>query len=160
MSAVGGLVGLYVHDVERVLIPGIGNHVHVVPRPLPQTVARIHQLPRLATIVGPIESAVGVVRLDQRIYAIGIRTDRHADLSVRSLRQSMLFQSLPRAPAIVRAIESAARAAAFQAPRGSARLPQRTKKNVGISGVERDINAARVLILIQNLFPGLSAISR
>jgi hypothetical protein len=95
MSAVGRLVGVHVHDVENVLVPRIGDHVHVVPRPLPQTVVGIHQLPRLAAVIGPVQSAIRIVCLDQRVHALRIRRHRYADLSVWALRKSVLFEMLP-----------------------------------------------------------------
>ena len=158
VPAVGGLVGLHVHDVEHIFVARIGDHVHVVPGPLPQAVAGVHQLPRFAAIVGAIESAVRIVGLDQRIDAIRIGGDRHADFSIRPLGQAVLFEVLPGRASIVRAVEAAARAAAGHAPRSAPRLPERGKKNVGIMRIEGDVDAARVFVFVENFLPGLAAV--
>ncbi len=85
MPAIGGLVGVHIHDVEHVLVARIGDDMHVVPRPLPQAVAGVYQLPRLAAVVRPIQPAIWIVGLDQRVHAIRIRRHRHSDLAVRAL---------------------------------------------------------------------------
>src|SRR5579885_2604645 len=119
MSAIGGFIGVHIHDVERVLVSWIGDHVHVVPRPLPETVAGIHELPALPAIIGAIQSALCVVSFDKRVHAIGVRAHRDANLSVRPLWQSVLFEPFPGGAAVARAIKPAARASAGHAPRGA-----------------------------------------
>ena len=101
MAAVGRFVSVHIHDVEHVLVARVGDDVHVVPRPLPQAVARIHQLPRLAAVVGAIKSAVRIVSFDQRINAIGVRGDRYANFPVWSFGQAVLFNVLPGRAAVV-----------------------------------------------------------
>src|SRR5579864_1357862 len=96
--------------------------------------------------------------LDQRIYAIGIRRNRHSDLSVRSFGKPVLFQMFPGRAAVVGPVDAAAGATAGHAPRGTPRLPQGSKENVGIVRIEGNVYSAGVLILVENFLPGLSSI--
>src|SRR5271167_5070988 len=70
----------------------------------------------------------------------------------------VLFKQFPRASAVVRAIESAAPTAAGKTPGRAPRLPQRREKNVRVAGIERDIDSARVLVFVQDLFPSLASV--
>ena len=54
-SAVGGLVKINIEEVHRVGILRIGDHVHVVPRPLLKGAVVIDQFPGLTTIVGTVK---------------------------------------------------------------------------------------------------------
>src|SRR5262249_25967144 len=65
----------------------------------------------------------------------------------------------PRCSTIGAAIETASRAAAVHAPGRAPRLPQRGKNHVRIIGIEREINAAGVFVLVENFAPGLTAVS-
>ena len=91
VAAVGGLERFNVHHVDDVFIARVGDDVHVIPRPLPQAVAGVDELPGLTAVVGAIEAAVGIARLDQGVDAIGIRSDGDADASVWPLRQTMFL---------------------------------------------------------------------
>src|SRR5579864_8709565 len=120
--------------------------------------AGVYQLPRLAAIVGPIQPAVGIMSLDQRVHPIGIRRYCDSDLSVRSFGKSVLFQMFPGRAAIVGPVNAAARTTAGHAPRGAPRLPQRSKENVGIVRIKGNVYAAGVLLLVENFLPCLPAI--
>src|SRR5437660_947719 len=96
--------------------------------------------------------------LDQRVHTIGIRRYCDSDLAVRSFGKPVLFQMLPGRAAIVGPVDAAAGAAAGHAPRGAARLPQRSKENVGIMRVKSNVDSTGVLILVENFLPGLSSI--
>src|SRR5262249_7670747 len=74
-----------------------------------------------------------------------------------SLWESVFLHFLPCGPAVGRMIQSAARPAALHAPRRPLRLPQRSKQNDGIAGIERNVDAARLRVFIQHLLPSLAA---
>ncbi len=160
VAAIGGLVALHVHDVNDVFVSRVGEDVHVIPRPLPQAVAGIHEVPGFAAVVGPVEAAIGITRLDERINPIGVGRDGNADAPIRPFGQTVLFQPLPGCAPIVRAIKSAARATVGQTPGGTACLPERGKQNIRIVRIEGHVDASGILILIKNFFPGLAAIER
>src|SRR5882724_1562582 len=70
----------------------------------------------------------------------------------------MFFQAFPRSTSVIGAVETAARAAAGQSPGLAAGFPERSKKNVGIVRIERDIDAASILVSVENLPPTLAAV--
>ncbi len=145
-----------IRDVNHIGRLRVRNDVHVIPRPLPEGAVVVQQFPGFAAIVGAIQPALG--SLNQRIHTIGIRGHGDSNFAVGPFGQAVFFKPLPCASAIVRTIESAARTAARQSPRGAPRLPQRCEKNVRVARIKRDIDAARVLILAQNFLPGLSSV--
>ena len=107
-AAVGGTVKIDVQDINGVGILRIGHHVHVVPRALQEPVIAVDELPFLAAIIGTVKAAI--LGLDQRPDAIRVGRDRHADLSVRPFGQAFVLYPFPRCAAVLRAIETAARA--------------------------------------------------
>src|SRR5581483_4055091 len=64
----------------------------------------------------------------------------------------------PRSSAIGRAIKTASRSAARHAPGGAPRLPESRKDDVRIVGIEGDVDAAGVFVLVKNLLPGLASV--
>ena len=132
--------------------------MHVIPGPLPQAVTGIDEVPGLAAVVGPVQTAVGVVRFNEGVDPIRVGRDSNADASVGSFGQAVFFEPLPGRAPVVRAVESASRATAGQAPRSAARLPERGKQNVGIVRIEGNVDASGVLIFVENFLPALAAI--
>ena len=116
MAAVSRLETLHIHDIDHVLISGIGKDVHVIPRPLPQAVARIDEIPSLAAIIRPVEPAIRIASLDQSVDAIRVGCDGDSDAPIRPLRESVFFESLPGRAAVTGAIESAPRPAVRHVP--------------------------------------------
>ncbi len=70
VAAVGRAVRFHVHDVNHVFILRVSNDVHVVPGALPQAVVGIHQNPVLPSVIGAVETSVGVVRLHQGVNTL------------------------------------------------------------------------------------------
>ena len=157
-APIGGPEKFHIQNVNRIGILRIGDHVHVIPGPLIQGVIAVYQIPRVPAVIGAKQPTV--FRFDNRVHAIGIRPHRQPNSAVRSLRQSMFFQPLPGCAAIGRAVEPAPGSAAGETPRRAPRLPQRRKQNVRIPRIERNVDGARVLILIKHFIPGLAAIQR
>src|SRR5215510_6175199 len=149
-ASVCGTIGIDIHYVRRVRVLRIGNDVHVIPRPLNQTVASVHHLPGLTAVIRAIQSSL--ICLDERVYPLRIRRDRYTNTPVRPLWQPLFLQTLPRGSAVARAIEPAARPATRETPRRAPNFPQCRKQNVGIVRIESHVDAARVFILVQNFF--------
>ena len=132
--------------------------MHVIPGPLPEAVAGIDELPGLAAIVGAVQAAIGVARLDDGVDAIGVGRDGNADASVRAFGQAVFFEALPGRATVGRAVESAAGAAVGHAPRSATSLPERREQNIGIAGVEGHVDASGILIFVEDLLPILAAV--
>src|SRR5579862_4741602 len=87
-----------------------------VPGALSEAVVVIDLHPFLAPIVGAIKSSR--LRFDLRVNAVRVRSrNGQTDLAQNPLGQAVAFQMLPRASAVRRFVEPAARAAAGQAVR-------------------------------------------
>src|ERR1700693_6211020 len=158
MPAVRGLIRIHIQNVDNVFVSGVGEDVHVIPRPLPEAVAEIHEVPSLAAIFGTVQAAIGIARLNQGVDPIGIGADGDADASIGALGQAMLLQSLPGRARVVRTVKSASWTAVGETPWAAPSLPERGKQNVRIAGIEGHVDASRVLILIENFLPVLAAI--
>src|SRR5207302_5083161 len=109
--------------------------------------------------VGAVESAVRIVCLDQSVDALGVSGDGDANFSIWPLRQSMFFDPFPGCAPVRRAVEPAAWATAGKTPRSAPRLPQGGKQNVGVVRIKGDVDAAAVLVFVENLVPGLAAVA-
>ena len=72
----------------------------------------------------------------------------------------MALQLLPGGAAVDGAIKAAARAAAVEAPRRAPRLPQRRIDDVRVGGIEGEVDAAGLGVLVKNFLPGLAAVLR
>src|SRR5579864_3760590 len=72
----------------------------------------------------------------------------------------MLLKLFPGRPTIVGAIYAAARTSAGKTPGCAPRFPQSRKNNIGIMRIERHINSAGILILVEHSLPALAAIGR
>ncbi len=112
----------------------------------------------LAAVVRAIHSAL--LRFDQGIDAIRIAA-RNADANAphNPIGKAVALQSLPCSAAVDGFIQSAARAAAIQAVRRAHDLPQAGEENARIVGIENYIDAAGVIVFVQNLVPGLAAVA-
>src|SRR3974390_1223978 len=70
----------------------------------------------------------------------------------------MAGQLPPGEAAISRFVEPATRAAAVEDPRLAAHLPQRCVHNTGVLRVKRNVDGAGVLVLVEDLLPGLATV--
>src|SRR5215468_6527867 len=70
----------------------------------------------------------------------------------------MTGETFPGAAAVGGAIQTASGAAAVHSPGRAPRLPQSSKNDVGIAGIESQVNAAGVFIFVKDFVPGLAAI--
>src|SRR5271169_4423351 len=158
LAAVIGSVGSRIKDVHRVGSLRIGENVRVVPGTLAKTVVIGHEAPRLTSVVGAMDSAL--LGFDHCIYAIGIGA-RHgdADAAQHSLRQAVSLEFLPSGAAVDRFIKPASRTAAVHAPGCTSRLPECGVENVGVGGIEGDVDAAGLDILVEDLLPGFAAVA-
>ncbi len=72
----------------------------------------------------------------------------------------MAFQFFPGCAAVDGTVKAASGPAAVETPRSSPRLPQCREQDVGIAGIEHDVDATGLGVLIEHLLPGLAAILR
>src|ERR1700737_724225 len=71
----------------------------------------------------------------------------------------MLLYFFPGRAAIGGPIKAAARAAAFHDPWLAFGLPQRCEQNIGIAGIEGDVDAAGPGVFVEDLLPGFASIA-
>ena len=69
------------------------------------------------------------------------------------------LEFLPGGSAVDGFVQSAARATAVHAPGRAPRLPQCRVQDVGIAGIEGDVDAAGLGVLVEDLLPGLAAVA-
>src|SRR5262249_11311246 len=117
----------------------------------------VGERPGVTAVVGAKEPAF--IGFNQRPDAVAAVGHSHANATQSSVRQSVAGEMLPRGAAIGGAIQPASPAGAIHAPGRAPRLPQRSKNNVWIVGVEREIDSAGVFVFEENLGPVLAAIS-
>ncbi len=140
---------------------GSAYDARVIERALAQVAVVVDQLPRRARIVGHIQAA-GRFVLDDRVDAIAVRSrHRHADLAPEAGRQPGVLGDLGPGVAGVGGLEqAAARPAARHAPRRAMRFPQRREDHVGVLRIDRQIDAAGLLVAEQRAPPRLAAVGR
>ena len=157
LAAVHGAKRARVQNVNRVGRFRVRVNLAEIPGALAEAAVVVHARPFSATIFGTEEPAF--FRFDRCVNAIRIRPgNREADASENSVGQSISLQLLPGHAAIFGAIQSAPRSAAGKIPGLPARLPHGREDDVRIVRVRRQINRARVLVLVENLGPRLAAI--
>src|SRR5277367_1832103 len=128
-----------------------------IPRALRETVIWIEELPGIARVVATVDAAF--FRFDDGVNAIAVRAgNRNANAAQDARGQSMAFESLPGRAVVAGLIKAAARPAAHRGPRIALRFVERGVQNVGIGGIKCQINRAGLVVLEQNLLPGLSAV--
>ncbi len=133
--------------------------MRVIPGALAEAVVVGEDVPGFAAVVGAEDAAL--LGFDDGPDAIGIGAgDGDADAAENGFGQAVAFEFLPGGAAIGGAIEAAAGAAAVEAPRSAAHLPERGVDDVGIGGIEGEIDAAGLGIFVENFLPGLAAILR
>src|SRR5581483_8551022 len=139
------------------------------PGPLAEGPAVVDVVPRLAAVVGAEQAAL--VGLDHGVdapavgggdgqldLAPGAGRQPLAALAAGALRDVLGDELRPGVAAVARGVQAAARPAAGQLPRFAARLPEPGEKHLRRRGVHRDVAGAGVLILVEDLLPGLAAI--
>src|ERR1700720_1497474 len=121
--------------------------MRVVPGALTEAMIVGKKLPIPSAIVGAVNATL--VRFHNCPYAIwGCSRNRYADAPQNRFGQAVCFDFLPRRAAVRGAIEAASRTAAIHAPGSAPGLPQRREQNIGIAGIESDIDRARLGILV------------
>src|SRR6185437_4474503 len=158
LAAVGRAVGADVLDVDEIFVLGIGEDVGVIEGALAEPALVVDKGPGGAGVVGAEQAAVLV--LDEREDAIRIDgRDRDADLAVDARRQTFGVGDFgPGLAAVGRLVQSAARAAARHSPFVAIGLPERGVHDIRIGAVDLDVGGAGLVILVEDLAPGLSAV--
>src|SRR3977135_1117884 len=158
LAAVDGAEESRVCDVDGVTIFWIGPDMGEIPGALAETVVVGDERPVLATVVRAIESAL--LRFNERIDDIRIGAGNgHADAPEGALGNAISFDALPSGAVVVRTVEAALGAAAIERPGSAVAFPHGGEQNVGIAGIENDVNAAGAVVEIENFFPVLAAVA-
>src|SRR3984893_10595235 len=145
----------HVHGIER---DRIREDVRVVPGTLPEAVIGIDPRPAAATVIGAEDSAL--LRLAGGIDEVGNRAgDGNTDAPERPVGQAVVFDELPGEAPVGRSIETRSGAAAREAPRFAAHLPQRSEQGIRVAGIEDNIDHTRVAVVEQHPLPALAAIA-
>ena len=151
-----------VEDEDRVLIAGAGDDVVVVPRTLEEVGVLVHADPRLPRVIGAEDPLLPARRVDDRPQAIGVPwRDGDPDPSLEAGRETGVVGQFGPGVAAVRALEeSGAGARAAEAPGEAPQFQERRVQDVGIRGVEDEVDRPRVLVPVQDLLPRRAAIAR
>ena len=129
-----------------------------IPGTLREPLVFVHPGPSVAAIIGTIEPAF--FRFDERINTVGVAArDRDASPSENSRGQAFPIQVFPGVAAIDGLVKSATGTTAGEAPWRARTLPESGEEHIGIVRIEGQVNGASLVILEQNLLPGLAAIA-
>ena len=158
LAAIHGAEESGVRDVDSVYIFRVGPDMGEIPGALAEAVVIANERPVLAAVVRAIESALFC--FDERIDDIRIGAGNgHADASERALGNAIAFDALPGGAVVVRTVEAVLGAAAIERPGSAIALPHGGEKNVGIAGIENDVNAAGAVVEVENFFPVFAAVA-
>ena len=126
-------------------------------RPAIQGRILAHERPVVALVVGAPQHALADARLDERVDAVRIaRRDGQADPSQRRIGQPVAAQPRPRAAAVARLVDAAARPAALSRPGVDDELPGRREQDARVRRIHHDVDRAGVLIDEEHLLPRLA----
>ena len=98
-ASVIGPIHARIQDVHRIGRLRIGKNMRIVPGALTKPVVVGHQMPRIPTVVGTVDSAF--LGLNHRPHPIGIRPgNRDPNPPENPFRQTVSLQFLPGSPAV------------------------------------------------------------
>ena len=151
-----------VEDEDRVLVAGVRDDVVVVPRALQEVGVFVHARPRLSRVVGAEDPLRSARRVDDRPQTTGVPwRDGDPDPSLETGRETGVVGQLGPRVAAVRALEeSGAGARAAEAPGEAPQFQERRVQDVGVRGIEDEIDRAGVLVPVEDLLPGHAAVTR
>src|ERR1700733_8078262 len=159
LAAVGGAEHAGVLGIERVDVPGVGDDRGEVPGALREPPVIVDALPVCPAVIRAVQASFR--RLDHRVDAPGVRTrNRDVDAPENARGQAIAAEPRPAHTAVGGAIQSTSRTTAGEIPRLSACLPQRGVDDLRVMWVETHVDRTGLRILVQNLGPGLAAVSR
>ena len=157
-SPIGRAVGADVQGVDDIGIPGVGKDVGEVPGALAEVVFLIHARPVFTGVIGAEEAAIGGFDHGPDTVRIG-GGDGHGDAALHAAGQPGRMGDIgPRVAAIGGFPETAARAAAVEAPGFAADLPERGVDGAGVGGIHREVHGAGLGAFGQDLFPGCATV--
>src|SRR5207249_3427552 len=147
-------------DVDRVCVLRIGEDTRVILGASVQRAAGIRARPRRAAILGPIQSTV--VMFDEGVDEILLRARRRdTDLADAAHGQPGVARELtPCAAAVATLEDAAAGAAAVRLPRAPPHLPECGVEDACVLGIDGEIDAAALVVAIEDAFPALATIGR
>src|SRR5882762_3838348 len=145
-------------DVNGIYIFRISPNMGEIPGALAEAVVVGDERPVLAAVIGPIEPAF--FRFDERVDDIRIGAGNgNADAAQRALGDAIAFDALPSGTVVIRTEEPILGAAAIERPGSAVALPHGRKEDVRIARIENEVNAAGVVVEIENFFPVLAAVA-
>src|SRR5882724_136836 len=158
LAAIHGAEEPGVRDEDGVYIFRISPDMGEIPGALAEAVVVGNERPVLATVVRAIEPAF--LSFDERVDDIRIGAgDGHADAPERAFGDAVAFDALPGGTVVVRTEEAVLGATAIERPGSAVALPHGGEENVGIAGIEYDVNAAGAIVKIEDFFPVLAAVA-
>ena len=105
------------------------------------------KLPVLAAVIGAVNAAL--LRFHDRPNAVRVCSgNRYADAPQNRFGQAVRFDLFPGRTAIRGAVQAAPGTAAVHAPGSAPGLPKSCEQNIGITGVESNVDRAGLRILI------------
>ena len=155
-ASVDGLMDACIQDPNHVGVLGIGKDFHVVPGARLQCPSRIDEGPRLASVVGTIDSAVWI-GFDNRIQAIS--GCRYVDTYFPQRFGQSGHDRFPSVAAVAGLPDATAGAAAVDFPGVADMVPEGGVQNTRVRRIHCQFTTTRVFIeAAKNEFPGLAAI--
>src|SRR6266850_4117774 len=159
LAAIHGAEEPGVRDEDGVYIFRISPDMGEIPGALAEAVVVGNERPVLAIVVRAIEPAF--LSFDERVDDIRIGAgDGHADAPERAFGDAVAFDALPGGTVVVRTEQAVLGATAIERPGSAVALPHGSEQNVGIAGIENDVNAAGAVVEIEDFFPGLATVAR
>src|SRR5436853_3078473 len=157
LAAVGRAEQTRVLRIDRVEALRVGEDRGKIPGALSEPAVVVHAPPVLAGVVRAVQAPFG--RLDHRVDAprVGAR-DRDMDAPEYARGQAVARQVGPARAAVARAVQAAPRTAAREVPWQPSCLPERGVHDARVVRIEADIDRAGLLVLVEDLAPGLAAV--
>ena len=160
LAPVRRLPHVQVQHVAGVRVLRVGVYVGVVPRPLQQVAVVVDVLPRIAAVVRPVQPPL--LGLDDRPDPprLGGRGS-DADPPLGAFRQSLVAGDVgPGVAPVRRLVETAVRPAARELEGLPQRLPHGRVHDAGVRRVQRQVDCAGLVALVQHLLPRVAAVLR
>ena len=154
LSAIGRPHEPEVEDVERVAVDRVGLQALKVEGALPDVAVAVDELPRTASVVGPVEPAP--LGFEVCPHPVRIRAgDGDRDLAEHPLREARMARDLAPGVAPVGGLEDPRPGAATpEVPGPANHLPQGRVQHVRIGRIHGQVDRPRAFVAEEHLLPG------
>src|SRR5260370_27046379 len=168
LARVGGAIGRSVGHIDDIFISWIDAHAAEVVASSIDAFFVIHLLPAFTSIIGAVDAAtffgVDVRSIDPGIHAIRIarRNGRTDGANTFGFAGQSFRKLMPSGATVGGFVETTSWSgvAAAGRPRRTARSPQAGEDYLRVAGIENEVHAADVFILVENFLEGLTAVER